>query len=297
MITTAQFFLKHLGKEDNDCSIPGQCVCLIKSYYKEVLGLTPFIGNAKDYVNETRIPKVTGKPQPSDIVVFHNAPYDLRNGHIGIVVWSRDHDFECMEQNSPEGSPCHYNYHTDFKNILCVLRPTLPENSTPRPQPEPQKFTMPYTCVNVEPNLMENARQLLVQLSGGRIDCSFTYQQHPPIVPLNGQVFTVDEQVPYLKNFPIPTRFGFVKYQSTMSLNQMTTAEIPGTQNIVTFATSNNQDPMTVCYEFTNALIDQLQSKGVQISNPDNLNVTDWPTFIKSKLVTILPILEKGGII
>ncbi len=152
---------------------------------------------------------------------------------------------------------------------------------------------MNYTVVNTEPNLMENARQLLFQLSGGKIDCTFNYQQLPPIHPLNSQVLTVDEQIPFLKNFPIPTRFGFVKYQSSMSLNQMTTAQIPQTQNIVTFATANNQDPMVVCFEMTHALFKQLQSKGIQIADPDNLTNADWLGFVKQNLELIIPYLAK----
>lgn len=291
-MNSSEFFIEQLGKENDSGSVKGACVNLIKSFYTEVLGLTPFIGNANQYVNETRIPKVTGKPQPNDIVVFNYGT----DGHIGLCVWSREQDFECMEQNSPIGSPCHYIYHTDFQNIIGILRPNLPENTTPRPTsqvPGTSKFTMAYTAINSDPTLLEQARQLLVQYSGGRIDCSFQYSQLPPIYPLNGKIFSREEQIQFLHNFPIPTRYGFVSYMCSIpGYFQMTTAEISQTPNIVTFATFSNKDPMYFCYEFVNALEAQALSKGIVV--PGNNDIfTPSEDFIKAKLTSLLPYLDK----
>lgn len=291
-MNTAEFFVKHLGKEDNDYgTVKDACVNLIKSYYVEVLNLSPFIGNANQYVNETRIPKVTGKPQPGDIVVFNYGT----DGHIGLCVWSREQDFECMEQNNPINSPCHYVYHTDFQNIIGILRPNLPEDSAPRPTsqvPSTSTFTMSYTAINSDPSLLEQARQLLVQYSGGRIDCSFQYSQLPPIYPLNHQILTIQEHIDFIKNFPIATQFGFVTYITTiLNYFEMNTGLVQGSNNIVTFA-FGPVSPLYICYEFVNALEAQALSKGIVIPG-DNDIFTPSEDFIKAKLNALLPYLYK----
>lgn len=276
-MTDSEFLLQWNGKENDNGSFKGQCVNLIHSYYEEVLKLNRFVGNAIDYLNETRLPLFKDRDiQPGDIVIFNYG----KVGHIGVCVWSRNQDFECLEQNNPLGSPCHYVYHTDFQNIVGHLRPDLHE--APRPHPV---TTMNYTCFNLDLVPMEQANKLLSDYSGGKITCQFNYK----FIPTLPGIFGTDQQVQFLKNHPITTRFIFYGYNGGISGSQMATAEVPGTDKILTAATPPNQDPVYICYEFVNALYAYLGKVGDDIYTPTE-------DFIKAKLAKILPLL-KGGVI
>lgn len=291
-MNTAQFFIEQLGKENDSGSFKGQCVNLIHSYYEEVLGIPRFVGNAKDYVNETRIPKVSGKPQPGDIVVFNYGT----DGHIGLCVWGREQDFECMEQNNPTNSPCHYVYHTDFQNIIGILRPNLPENTTPRPDQVGKVtnvvFTMQYIAINSDPSLLEQARQLLVQYSDGRIDCSFQYSYIPEIMaPL---LWTTEDQQAFLKIHPIATPFCYLTYANNDPGHyDATTHTVAGSQVYLTAA----QGPipvMSVAFEMMHGLQYYILDKGFPIGLPlDNFNATE--ELVQAKVDKVLPYLSSLG--
>ncbi len=288
MKNIAQFFLEWLGKENDNGSYKGECVNLIHSYYEEVLGLTRFVGNAKDYLKETRIPKVFGQIMPSDIVVFNYGDV----GHIGVCVWSRAVDFECMEQNNPIGSPCHYVYHQNSTNVIGILRPTLHENTVPRPNHVPEvgkKFTMSYTAINSDPSLLEQARQILLKDSNGRIDCSFQYQQLPPIV--SPTLWTSDEQTLFLKNFPVSTPFCYISYQGYDPNHfDARTSTVAGSKVYLT-ASYNVTDPVAVAFEMLHGLQEYILDKGFPIGLPlDNYNAT--PELVQAKVDLCVSFLD-----
>ena len=123
-----EFFLKWNNKFlDADNAAGFQCVDVIKQYFKEVLGLFPRQGNAIDYWKEipgfVKINKTWyNRPNPGDIIVFNIGEF----GHIAICNWSRFFDFGGFEQNFPIGSPCHYQHHPNYVNVLGWLRPPIP---------------------------------------------------------------------------------------------------------------------------------------------------------------------------
>lgn len=129
-ISVDKFFAKYNGKRvdvDNyPKNNPYQCVDLIKLYYREVVGIAPQTGNAKDYW--TKYPskyllriKNTLKfvPQKGDIFIFNWGYY----GHIGICtgkgnwLW-----FQGFEQNYPLGTATGYRTH-NYRGFYGVLRP------------------------------------------------------------------------------------------------------------------------------------------------------------------------------
>lgn len=290
------FFIEKNNKYiDFDQVFGCQCVDLIKAYMSECLNLPTVKGNAIDYWNNP--PEGFTKesePKVWDLAVFDYKPV----GHIIVLNWVTKTEVNGLSQNDPLGSPCVFKTYPRDSHILGYLRPPASSLPTDVPRPSSQvpstsKFTLGYTAINSDPSLLEQARQLLVQYSGGRIDCSFQYSQLPPIYPLNGKIFSREEQIQFIHNFPIPTRYGFVSYMCSIpNYFQMTTAEVSQTPNIVTFATLSNKDPMYFCYEFVNALEAQALSKGIVI--PGNNDVfTPSEDFIKAKLTSLLPFISK----
>lgn len=133
-MNTNEFFLKYNNKFlDFDGAFGSQCVDPIKAYFAEVLNLPVFKGDAINYwlftpPGFTKIPKTMfNRPEPGDIVVFSNSP----DGHIAICNWSRFFDFGGFEQNFPLGSPCHFQDHKNYKNVLGWLRP-IPQSTLPK---------------------------------------------------------------------------------------------------------------------------------------------------------------------
>jgi len=122
-----EFFLKWKDKYCNIGTYPGQCVNVVKAYFSEVLGLTPFTGNAIDYWNNPpqgfeKISKTLfNRPNPGDIVIWGTS-YNPIYGHIAICNWSRFYDIGVFEQNNPVGSTCHYS-DRNYKGVLGWLRP------------------------------------------------------------------------------------------------------------------------------------------------------------------------------
>lgn len=114
------------GKFNNNGSYPGQCVNIIKQYFRDVLSLPVVSGNAIDYWNNPpqgflKIPKtLVNHPQPGDIIIWDTSYNPV--GHIAICNWWRLLDLGVFEQNNPLGSPCQFGEHT-YKNILGWLRP------------------------------------------------------------------------------------------------------------------------------------------------------------------------------
>lgn len=288
----AQFLTTWNGKENNNGSYPGQCVDIVKQYYQDVLGLEPFIGNARDYSKETRLQKVAS-PMPGDLVIFDYGQY----GHIGICVWSRQQDFECFEQNNPLGSPCHYVYHTDFNKILDILRPNLPENSEPRPQPkaEVKEVTVPLVAVNVNPDLISQALQLLKDYSGGFINLSITSVNIPPIESPT-EVMTQDQQHEVISNVIDPSNFDielyWICYNSTSRYVNAVTSEIPGTTTVCS-AFNPGITPLNLVFELSHALIKRLSINGMAISDTDIY--TPDKNFVRAKIQLVVDKIRTGG--
>lgn len=125
-MTITDFFLQWDNKIlDADGVYGGQCVDVIKQYFKDVLGISPINGNAIDYWRDipgfTRIKNsLTTYPVPGDIIIWGTIVNP--NGHIAVCNWVRTFDLNVFEQNSPLGSPCHFGTHS-YKGVLGWLRP------------------------------------------------------------------------------------------------------------------------------------------------------------------------------
>lgn len=297
-----ELFLRWNGKPcDFDGVFGFQCVDIIKQYFKDVLGLPVFSGNAIDYWVDipgfTRIKKTWfNRPEPGDLVIFNIKPY----GHIAIVNWARMFDLGVFEQNSPIGSPCHYTDYPNYKDIIGWQRPDyLPDRTDTKPRKsfeDPVKlfenriFTMEYTCFNAEPEIMEMARKSFLEYSKGKIDVSFRYTTVPTIYAKN-QIITQDELYNLLKTYPVSTPFAFIEYEAkTPNYDYMVTYEVPGTETIVT-ASEPVPNPDFVVFELAHAISKYLQKKGFQI---DVLDVyTPDSNFIRRKFEAILPLVDK----
>jgi hypothetical protein len=126
------FFIEWNGKQNDIGTYKGECVNVVKSYFQEVLGLPPFMGNAIDYFNTpptgfTKIKKsLLAYPQPGDIIIFNYASF----GHVAIANWVRTFDLNCFGQNDPIGSPCHFKDYS-YKSILGWLRPDPAKQKVP----------------------------------------------------------------------------------------------------------------------------------------------------------------------
>jgi hypothetical protein len=273
------FFIKWKNKQCDTGSFPGQCVNIVKEYFI-FLGLQPLQGDAIDYW--TRPPQGFQKisktwynqPLPGDLTIFNYKPV----GHIAICNWSRLFDFGAFEQNFPVGSPCHFQDHPNYKNVLGWLRPS------------PSRFTMQYTCFNADPVLMEQARKLLLKYSDGKLDASFTYFTIPPIsVP---SLWTTEAQIIFLNQHPVSTPFAFLNYQGyDPGHSNLVTRETPGSKTILT-ASMRNQTPFYICYEFLHGIQFYLMDKGLPVGMPDDVFTPD-EAFLKMKIEKILPFV--GG--
>lgn len=289
-MNTAEFFLKWLGKE-NDNGLKDECVNLIKSYYSEVLGLTPFVGNANQYVSETRIPRFLvppAHPQPCDIVIFNYGAY----GHVGICVWSRSQDFECMEQNNPIGSPCHYVYHKDFQNVIGILRPNLPENSTPRPQPVSQPTTIKIARIGQNLPPVSELVSEVDHFTNEKLGVLFK-DYDVPLVSLG--MFNQDSAYNWLSEHFIAETFVQFYYSSPQA-PFATSYSFPNLKKQIS-TLPNNPPAQTIFYELSNCLwnysVDTLNSGlGYQ---PDQMSPSE--EFIQSKVDKWLPFYKGSGII
>lgn len=122
-----KFFLNWNKKFcDFDGILGNQCVDIVKQYFKDVLRLPIFKGNAIDYwvcppEGFIKIKKSWfNRPEPGDLIIWNLGQY----GHIAICNWSRFFDVGVFEQNNPKGSPCHYKDYS-YLGVLGWLRPIL----------------------------------------------------------------------------------------------------------------------------------------------------------------------------
>lgn len=120
-MTHNQYINKYNGKYiDYDGSFGSQCVDLMRSYVKEVVGLNPYIaiptrGYAKDifkrFVNNHHYTKVynspTNVPKQGDIIFWGTYPFVTGiAGHVGIVESANVNNFVVFNQNYPTNTPC-----------------------------------------------------------------------------------------------------------------------------------------------------------------------------------------------
>lgn len=129
-MTLQEFVNKYNGKkiEVAGSSALNQCVDLANAYIKEVLGL-PIIEwtNAKDFPlrggdNYTFIPNTPeGVPQEGDLIVWGGT-----YGHIAIFLRGDVNSFTSFDQNFPEGSACHEQWH-NYANVTGWMRPKYKE--------------------------------------------------------------------------------------------------------------------------------------------------------------------------
>ncbi len=267
IMTINDFFKQWRGKFcDFDHTYGSQCTDIVKQYCQDVLGVPPITGNAIDYAKRADFIKKTalGHPQPGDIIVFNYPPY----GHTGICNYWSWVGLGLFGQNDPLGSPCIFKDYW-YTNVLGWLRF------------KPAKYTLNYTVYNGDPVLLEQARQILLSYSQGKVDCTFDYKT----VPTQPGVFTTDKQVQFLKTHST-NPFVFYFYDAGLSGSQMATAEVPGTGKILTAATPLTQDPLFICYEFVNAVYAHLHRPGDDIYIPTE-------EFVKEKINGILPFLKE----
>lgn len=267
-MTREDFNIFWNGKFNPFPTKPNECVCVTKQYMQDVLGLPPFHGDAIDYWNTPpagfkKIPKGL-PPKPGDFIIFDYPP----DGHISICNWARSYDFNSFEQNSPIGSPCHFVDHPNYDHVLGYLRPI------------PTKFVMEYTVYNGDSNLLIQAQNLLIQYSGGKLDCRFDFKTIP-----TQSSFTTDQQIQFLK-VHATNQFIFYFYDAHLSGSQMATAEVPQTGKILTAATPFIQDPNFIVYEMVNGMYDFLHQPGDDIYVPS-------PEFTKQKLAKLMPFVDK----
>ena len=280
------FFIKYNYKYlDTDGIYGSQCVDLIKQYFKEVLNRPIFKGNAIDYWNNppqgfTKIAKTLWNyPKPADIIIW-KANYNPQGfGHIAIVNWVRTFDFGAFSQNDPVNTPCRFRDYS-YKNVIGWLRPTGVQTV-----PSLKTFIMDYTCFNADPSLMEEARQIFLKYSQGKVDVSFKYLDAP--ITTQG-LFYSDLQVQFLQTYPVSTRFVFLKYVSlgTPNYSYMSTGNVPTTNKYMTVA-EGQPSAFDIAYEWTHAIQEYLQDRGVQITIDDIF--TPDHDFMQSKWIKILP--------
>ncbi len=132
---------KYLGKKvDYDGVYGVQCVDLVKSFVKNVLGVTPqSIGNAIEYYRKRNTSPYLTKnftwhsykkgfvPQKGDICVFTSKS---GNGHVSIATGQGNDDyFYSYDENYPSGKhePMTRIKHT-YSSLLGVLRPKNQKN-------------------------------------------------------------------------------------------------------------------------------------------------------------------------
>lgn len=283
-MNSTQFFLKYNNQPlDVDHAYGDQCVDVIKAYFAEVLDLAPVKGDAIDYWNKPpqgfiKIPKTWfNQPQPGDIIVLNIGV----SGHIAICNWSRMFDWGGFEQNFPLGSVCHYQDHPNYKGVLGWLRPIQPVQTA-------GPFIMKYTCFNADPVLMEQARQLILRLSGGKMDASFNFFTIPDIN--SPGLESQDNEATILLKYPVSTPFVFMTYNDPDRYTDMMTSEVPGTKTIVTAANPGGI-ALNVCFEMVHAISKYMQDQGIQVDVLDEYTPTE--EFLQEKLNKIIPNLTK----
>lgn len=298
-----EFFILWLNKFNNfDGAYGPQCVDIIKQYFKDMLGINPITGNAIDYFKEipgfTKIAKtVDNHPLPGDIVIWDRTVSP--SGHIGICNWTTlAGQFNCFEQNWPLNSPCHFQTHTSYKGVVGWLRPDhVNTGNATRPgqptHPTDQKAVMNYTCFNSDQAIMEQARQLVFKYSGGLIDVVFQYQTIPE-VSVSG-LLTSENQLSFLKDHPIQTKFAFLRYTSTNTPNYdfMSTNELPLPTTPILTISEGAPTPFGICYEMTHAIQMRCRQLGLSVSIDDVFTPSE--DFLIAKVNTVLPFIKQNG--
>jgi hypothetical protein len=104
-----------------------QCVDLANGYIRDVLGL-PIIEwtNARDFPSKVSpldydyiVNTPTGIPSKGDLVIWGGSIY----GHIAVFLEGDANTFTSFDQNWPEYSPCHKQFHKSYLNVLGWLHP------------------------------------------------------------------------------------------------------------------------------------------------------------------------------
>ena len=283
-----EFFIKYNNKFlDVDGVFGNQCVDVIKAYVKEVLGIIPVIsGNAIDFWNYppagfTLIKNTPfNKPLPGDIIIW-NTKYSNPYGHIAVVNWSRYFDVGVFEQNNPVGSPCHFGTH-NYKNVLGWLRPQPVSNSN--------KFVMDYACFNMDANLMEQGRQLVLKYTDGKVDAKFAYYNAP--CRIDG-VIRDEQVVQFLETYAVNQPFVFIKYVSlnTPNYDWTKTPYYPQVDKMVTTTEGQDLSPLYVAYEMANAMVGYCQNHGIAMDSIDIF--TPDEAFVVKKWTSILAVLPR----
>lgn len=190
-MNATEFFLKYNKKFlDYDGLNGNQCVDVTKQYFKDVLELPPFQGNAYDYwTNIPGFQKIArswfNTPKPGDIVIWKPTASNIY-GHIAICNWVRMLDFGAFEQNNPIGSPCHYQIH-NYQGVVGWLRPLNPPAEAPRPVPvsspqEPVNIKMVYLSDtdDIGPQVAY-CNSKLKEFTNNILGVEYVFKQIPPV--------------------------------------------------------------------------------------------------------------------
>jgi surface antigen len=134
-MTVQEFFDNHFNKfvEFNNDQYKNQCVDLVQTYIRDVLGLPPVWGNAKDIfynASEKYFEKIVNHwwtiPKNGDIVCFGQAVGTY--GHIAIIKSANLYNFVSFDENWPLNTLAHFQDHT-YKGVIGFLRPKASGNS------------------------------------------------------------------------------------------------------------------------------------------------------------------------
>lgn len=126
-----EFFSKYDDKPlDWDGMYGNQCKDVFSYYNSEVVGCPYYIyGNASDLMNadtDEYYDKIYDNPQQGDVVVWGTGVGQW--GHVAIYDRTNGSNFVSFDQNYPIGSPCHFQGHNNFNNIIGYLRPHKGDN-------------------------------------------------------------------------------------------------------------------------------------------------------------------------
>ncbi len=278
-MTLQDFFNNWSGKQNNNGSYPGQCVNLIKSYFQDVLGLSPFIGNAIDYWNNppqgfSKIKNTPfNSPLPGDLVIWNIPPY----GHIDICSSANIFSLTSFSQNWPIGSPCGFVKH-NYKKIIGWLRPLNP------PVLEVRPLQIAFIGLNLP--LQEDFKTQLALYSQNKIRCV--------IEPYNANftgVLTQDQAYKLVDYINPREKFIFIFYQGAPTSIFYTSYSYPKRNCYIT--TCPAQDSRLLIFELGHQLIkayNENRGNNPYLEDIDYMTPTDDQ--IRSKLISIIPYLS-----
>ena len=240
-----EFFLKYNKKPLDFDGINGtQCVDVTKQYFQDVLGLSPFKGNAIDYWTDIPgLKRITkgwfNYPNPGDIIIWKPTISNIY-GHIAVVNWVRTFDFQSFEQNNPIGSPCHYQYHQDYKNVLGWLRPI------PMQAPNLPKVPLKLAYLGQNPPTSMDFYYKVLEYSSNKI--KFESKNYGGAYnPMQGMI--TQEQAYNIVDLINPTeKFIFIFYTPNATSSFYATYYYPNKDCVITTCPGN--DPRALSFEF-----------------------------------------------